>query len=371
MDNTFDFFKQKRSWSKYKDLILDYYLQPYLHKVAKLRKPILVVDCFAGPGKFGDGEAGSPIIISKHLQALHEKGTKVIGYFVEKNPELYERLNVNTREFSFPVFVKKGDFKDYVEEIGEFSKTHTVFVYLDPIKPSHLVFNVLESVYNNLSQGQSVETLINFLSIGFLRAVRSFGINVLEKGVPKKNPALVKKWDSIAGGTYWHDIVFPTTFKPHNLADYDRLAEGYREQLSRWFTWRLSYPVREKYNQQPKYHLIFGSRHPDAIELMNSGMVKARREFVGSRFIKGYLFENQPEEEVVRPEEIIKLIIRISKKVGKETWKTLRVHSTITEPCMYNPSELNRAIKMAIKKGDLKSNCSGDKIEDDALVWSI
>ena len=98
---------------------------------------------------------------------------------------------------------------------------------------------------------------------------------------------------------------------------------------------------------------------------------KARREFVGSRFIKGYLFENQPEEEEVRPEEIIKLIIRISKKVGKETWKTLRVHSTITEPCMYNPSELNRAIKRAIKKGDLKSNCSGDKIGEDALVWSI
>lgn len=371
MDNTSDFFKQKRSWSKYKDLILDYYLQPYLHKVAKLRKPILVVDCFAGPGKFDDGEAGSPIIISKHLQALHEKGIKVIGYFVEKNPELYERLNVNTNGFSFPLFVRKGDFRNYVEEIGEFSKTHTVFVYLDPIKTSHLVFNVLESVYNNLSQGQSVETLINFLSTGFLRAVRGLRNNIIENDVLKKNHALVKKWNSIAGGTYWHDIVFPTTFKPHNLADYDRLAEGYREQLSQWFKWRLSYPVREKYNQQPKYHLIFGSRHPDAVELMNSGMVKARREFVGSRFIKGHLFENQPEEEVVRPEEIIKLIIQISKKVGKETWKMLRVYSTITKPCMYNPSELNRAIKMAIKEGRLKSNCSGDKIEEDALVWSI
>lgn len=371
MDNTLDFFKQKRPWSKYKDLILDYYLQPYLHKVAKLRKPILVVDCFAGPGKFDDGEAGSPIIISKHLQALHEKGIKVIGYFVEKNPELYERLSVNTKEFSFPVFVKKGDFRNYVKEIGEFSKTHTVFIYLDPIKTSHLIFNVLESVYNNLSQGQSVETLINFLSTGFLRAVRSLENDIVEDGILKENHALVKKWDDIAGGTYWHDIVFPATFKPHNLADYDRLAEGYREQLSQWFKWRLSYPVCEKYNQPPKYHLIFGSRHPDAIELMNSGMVKAWREFVGSRFIKGHLFANQPEEEVIRPEEIIKLIIQISKKVGKETWKMLRVHSTIAKPRMYNPSELNQAIKMTIKKGTLKSNCSGNKVEEDALVWSI
>ena len=369
MDNTLDFFKHKRPWSKYKDLILDYYLQPYLHKVAKLRKPILVVDCFAGPGKFDDGEAGSPIIISKHLQALQEKGIKVTGYFVEKDPELYKRLSANIRGFSFPIFAKKGDFQNYVEEIGELSKTHTVFVYLDPIKPSHLIFNALESVYNNLSQGQSVETLINFLSIGFLRAVRSLGYNI-EQGVPKNNSVFIKRWDDIAGGTYWHEIVFPTISETHSLPDYDRLAEGYKEQLSKWFRWRLSYPVREKYDQQPKYHLIFGSRHPDAIELMNSGMVKARREFVGSRFIKGHLFANQPEEEVIKPKEIIKLILQISKTVGKETWKMLRVHSTITEPCMYNPSELNGAIKMAIKKGNLKSNCSGNKIEEDALVWS-
>lgn len=141
MDDTLDFFKQKRTWSKYKDLILDYYPQPYLHKVAKLRKPILVVDCFAGPGRFDDREIGSPIIISKHLQTLHEKGIEITGYFVEKNSELYERLKVNINGFSFPVLIRKGDFRDYVEEIGELSKTHTVFVCLDPIKPSHLAFN--------------------------------------------------------------------------------------------------------------------------------------------------------------------------------------------------------------------------------------
>jgi three-Cys-motif partner protein len=329
------------------------------------------VDCFAGPGKFDDGEAGSPIIISKHLQALHEKGIKVIGYFVEKNPELYERLNVNTSGFSFPVFVKKGDFRNYVEEIGEFSKTHTVFVYLDPIKTSHLVFNILESVYNNLSQGQSVETLINFLSTGFLRAVRGLRNNIIENDVLKKNHALVKKWDSIAGGTYWHDIVFPTTFKPHNLADYDGLAEGYREQLSQWFKWRLSYPVREKYNQQPKYHLIFGSRHPDAVELMNRAMVKARREFIKAGFIEGFLFPNQPDKEVIKPEEIKKIIVETSRKLGETYWTKLRLNATIANPSIYTDSEFNRAIKQAIQEGELGSDCPGTKIQENALIWPL
>ena len=44
-------FKEKRPWSKYKDFILDYYLTPYIAKVKNLRRPILIIDCCAGPGK--------------------------------------------------------------------------------------------------------------------------------------------------------------------------------------------------------------------------------------------------------------------------------------------------------------------------------
>lgn len=64
MDSSVTFFKRKRPWSKYKDLILDYYLGPYLAKIARLGKPIAVVDCFAGPGKFNDNQRGSPLIIA-------------------------------------------------------------------------------------------------------------------------------------------------------------------------------------------------------------------------------------------------------------------------------------------------------------------
>ena len=31
-----DFFERKREWSKYKDFILGYYLEPYIPKVNKL-----------------------------------------------------------------------------------------------------------------------------------------------------------------------------------------------------------------------------------------------------------------------------------------------------------------------------------------------
>ena len=52
MPSAVDFFDEKKEWSKYKDLILDYYLKPYLAKVVRIGKPVAVIDCFAGPGAF-------------------------------------------------------------------------------------------------------------------------------------------------------------------------------------------------------------------------------------------------------------------------------------------------------------------------------
>ena len=61
-----DFFSGKRKWSRLKDQVLRSYLPPYLKKVNRLGKAIVLVDSFAGPGMFEeDNEEGSPLIICK------------------------------------------------------------------------------------------------------------------------------------------------------------------------------------------------------------------------------------------------------------------------------------------------------------------
>jgi len=360
------FFREKKPWSRYKDLILDYYLTPYLAKVATLNKPILVVDCFAGPGKFDDGELGSPLIIARRLQELHLHGIKVLGFFIEDNSVLHARLLENTATLPIPVVVRQGSFRDHVSEISQIAQSHTVFVYLDPIKPSDLHFDDLRCVYDQLKAGQSVETLINFPSRNFLRAVWSFRHHVLQEGAV--DTGSVRKWNSIAGGSYWQQIAFymqaPTKEKT------DMLAEGYADQLHKWFRYVLTYPIRKAYKDEfPKYHLIFGSRSPDAVDLMNRGMVQARRRFLGAQFKSGRLFNMQPEEEDVDAEEIQQAVIEAAKKTDKTTWRLLRVNATLARPCMYTDSEFNQAIKAAIKSGRLASNSAGEKIEDNAIVW--
>ena len=57
-----DFFKTKNHWSEIKDALLGCYLPPYFQKVLKTYKPIFYVDCFAGKGKFEDGNPVLPLI---------------------------------------------------------------------------------------------------------------------------------------------------------------------------------------------------------------------------------------------------------------------------------------------------------------------
>lgn len=370
MDNVYDFFKKKKDWSKYKDLILDYYLQPYLQKVKQIGKPILVVDCCAGPERFDDGQPGSPLIITERLRKLHERNFRVSGFFIEAEKGLYERLEHSLGDTAVPASLRFGNFQDFVGEIAQLARTHTLFVYVDPLKPTDVFFNDLKPVYDQLKFGGSVETLINFMSPNFLRGVLAFRDSVIADGTLQANHSLVVRWNAIAGGTYWQQIAYDPLLSSDEQAD--KLADGYAANLRKWFKWVLTYPIREKYEHiWPKYHLIFGSRYPGAAELMNRAMVKARREFIREGFIEGHLFPNQPEKEVFNCDVVLRIVVETSRRVGRTTWSDLRLKSTIANPPLYTDSEFNNAIKRGIKEGKFGSDCDGARIEQKAYVWPV
>jgi three-Cys-motif partner protein len=353
----------------YKDLILDYYLVPYLAKVRRIGKPILIVDCFAGPGRFGDGQPGSPLIISKRLREVHERGAEVLGLYIEKDPILYKQLEEHMRDSPVPVRTRLGDFRDYLDEMTGLAKDHTVFVYLDPIKPSDLLFDDMASVYGQLKEGGSVETLINFMSASFIRAVSGFGKHIIQDRVLQTDQQSVVEWNNVAGGRYWQEIIFGCGASDTDWAD--RLANGYASKLHRWFDWVINFPIRAKYEHSPKYHLVFGSSHPDGIELMNRAMVKARRELVEFEFVVGRLFPDEPENEVIDLGKVKRIVVETANQKGKMTWKWLRVYATIAHSGKYNDTDFNRAIKELIRDGQLGSECPGKKIEQKALIWPL
>lgn len=69
-----NYFAGKHPWSLTKDDLLSCYLRPYFQKVYSYSHDgIVYVDAFAGEGKFGDGQDGSPLIALSKLQSIARK----------------------------------------------------------------------------------------------------------------------------------------------------------------------------------------------------------------------------------------------------------------------------------------------------------
>ena len=126
------FFKGKRPWSKIKDQILGQYMPPYLAKVARLRKPIILIDAFAGPGKFDDGSAGSPLII---CQAAERRiRDNYLAIFVNSEKEHHDKLShvLSTFIDRKKVIPIHGTADALLAKVRDVFGENTVFLYLDP-----------------------------------------------------------------------------------------------------------------------------------------------------------------------------------------------------------------------------------------------
>lgn len=275
------FFETKREWSKKKDEILRQYLFPYLSKVKELRRPILVVDGFAGPGKYEDGELGSPLIFCEAADPLVADGVDIEVLCIERDEELFSRLKSNTNAYSF-CDPRIGEFKDFVGEIEAQAKSgKTIFLYIDPFKPSSLNWNDLELVFKHVYlTGTSVEVLINFMAPTFKRiawlelkrqspGLKSDGAEIEEDEL--KEDLSESNLNTIVGGDWWKEVL--TTSPPERQIP--ELMIGIKKRLHAYFRVVCYVPVDDTAGNT-KYFMMFGSRHRDALILMNDAMLKAR-----------------------------------------------------------------------------------------------
>ena len=370
-----DFFTAKREWSKYKDMILGYYLTPYLPKVFRLGKPVVIVDCFAGAGRFDDGTDGSPRIIAQAIEKWASNGRPVEALLLEEKKTLFRQLEDNVREFGSLCRPVHGSFEDAVAEIERIARTHTVFVYIDPYGLKPLKFSLLSSIYRHLKSGTSVEVLMNFNSPSLVRNGRA-SLGLTQKDVPEdewfidseeeaKRTMSPEEIDDIAGGHYWRSIV-------SSEMNFPEMEEGcvreYIVQMRRYFQGVFNYPIKEKYTHKiPKYRLIFGSRHPDAMLLINDAVCNARDRFLKKERVDGWLFDLRQEDEKHDPTRLQETIRTVLGGFEKLKRRDLIVRSLENVFGEYKESEHKAAITALLKEGTIFSESCKTRINDD--VW--
>ena len=280
------FFDEKRSWSKRKDEIC--YLTAYLPKIMTVGKPVLIVDGFAGPGKFQDGSDGSPLIICDCVYQTNRKKLRspqpVKLWCIEKTDSLFELLASSLDKVAFAEAFH-GSFADFSDTIADTSNSHSVFLYVDPFTVEGLVWEELARIYSGLNFGNSIEILLNLNSQSFVRralAVMKAELDGLEDEDDSGEkvdaefdaPPSIARLNTVAGGDWWQRLIRKRL--PFSQA-IDDFTSKYCDHMKQWFDEVVYHPIKATPTGLPKYYLVFGTRHIDGLELMNNEMVKSRR----------------------------------------------------------------------------------------------
>lgn len=271
------FFDEKKTWSLMKDRILGWYLVPYVSKVKRFAKTVVVVDGFAGYGIYEDGSEGSPLIICRVLDELKKaQGADVLGIFIEKDPTCFTELEKNLRSYrdSGLAVTLHGDFKTVAPRVAALVSESPTLFYIDPFGIKGLEFDRLEKILRKVHTS-STEVLVNFSYKALLReadAVPDLAANVM-------------------GGTYFQDVLRdPIITRAQKEA---KIVQLYEDRYRKYFAYVGSCPVLYKDDRSAKYHLLFGTGHFDGFKLMNTRMGDIYREF----YSEGRLFELTPPDK--------------------------------------------------------------------------
>ena len=385
------FFSEKRDWSRYKDQILSYYLTPYLTKIAKLRRPIVIFDCFGGAGKFEDGSAGSPLLISSAVMKAAQKGIKVKGVYSEPKQNLFEELNSLCTQFGELVEVYNEDFSKIIPRIINEASNSSIFVYLDPFGVKPLDFHLLEKIFA-LSKKTSVEVLINFNFVALVRNAEACittqkGTNVTPSILVKKEVPEPELWEtpissrdiqtessmtedklnSICGGDYWKPIALSNQTHPEKVYS---CAKCYLDNLANYFGHVMFYEVKETPRSSvPKYHLLFLSDSYAAVELMNDNMCKARTKFLEDSYANDdLLMDLRSDEEKHDAGTLLDLVLgKLSYIENASRGEIIR--QLITENFgQHERKHYRGAIEELIKNGQIYTSTGKKRINDSVLI---
>jgi hypothetical protein len=375
------FFRKKHEWSKYKDLILAYYLRPYLQKVKELRKPILPVDMFAGPGRFDDGTEGSPVILLEAAKQLQQSGYAISVLLAERDHVLADRLRANVVSFGTLADVRECDCLDLIDEISERANNSTLLLYVDPFNMARLHLGRLAEVYRRIDTGASVELLFVFMADAFMRFA-SACVQAEERGAIVLGDSMCVndqgelsrvlaealwseeevRWatyaissrnelDAIAGGNYWRE------FAERRGSDYrDCLfdfVDAYCKRLQEWFSIVVKGPLFGRDNATiPKYWIVFGSRYRPAIDLVNRAFATSRdQQFKEWR--SQTLFANVVLPPRLNDADLDRIVLSTSEAKKQLSWRELRWAVTEAHFGEFTDSRIDASIKRLLRSGRL------------------
>lgn len=300
-----DFFEGKRPWSIIKDRVLEDYMPPYLAKVKKLNRPILLVDGYAGPGVFDDGKPGSPMVMCSAAEKNAPGNYQ--AFFINNKKKYHTKLEsiLQKAKWDGAATPLLGDTTKILPLLPNLLRDHTVFLYLDPFGPTGSSFSLLEPFLTRNVNYSTEMVIMMHMPVLHRLATRK----AVEAG--REDEDLIRKMHQritlTFGGDYWKPILWDSTINAEEREF--KLIEAYRQKLATYLPYTGSCPVREGPRDRIKYFIVFVSRHPDAMVLMNESMIKAYFMRMHEDEWGGTLFAENPWTDMLSIDGLDEVII--------------------------------------------------------------
>jgi len=276
--NTHPFFESKRAAAVFKHAILSGYVVPFASKTgsASVGKRVVIVDGYAGAGRYGDGTPASPALIAEAAHQLHDRVVECL--FVEKDEATYEQLcQVLAAEDNGGAVVweaKCGNVEEHLDELLARADGVPLFLFLDPFGLG-LPFDVIAEVFAKRPGGQyapATEILFRF-DAGAIRRIRG-GLHAPDYASRAKQ---LESLDRAAGGTWWRDEDDPDLDNEQYIEWFmGRLLDGIctKAGCAGWVT-----DVRQRPDLKAVYLLVFLTRHRDGMDVFGEALSLAQAKW--------------------------------------------------------------------------------------------
>jgi hypothetical protein len=298
---------------------------------------------------------------------------------IEAEKGLFLQLDKSLAPFPFATAIH-GKFGDHIEVVERKAKNHSVFLYVDPWTVEGLDWQRMDRVFQHLSISKmSVEILLNFNSPSFVRR----GLAALRLVVPESDPQIedpeeidiafatppsIESLNVVVGGDWWHPILSSSaTF----TSKVQSLTSGLCARLSQRFSEVGQHSIKAlPHHTVPKYSLIFASRHPDALILMNDQMVKSRKTLAELAKPKDpTLFEMRPTDLV--PD--IEILPQVILKHASQPRERGTVILDVIRECFgqFGRKDIRASIEKMLKDGQLQSKTGKVRINDKVKIFTV
>lgn len=361
------FFTGAKTWSKRKHRLLAKYLKPFSAKVGSRSKEIYIIDGFAGAAKYGDDYEGSPLVLARIADDCatwqNPVSLKIIN--IEAKHTHYKSLCEATQSWVERNIVtnRHGQFGALIPEIMFKVGEVPAFFFIDPYGPSPLHFAYLRPI---LERRQPItELIINFDADGLRRLADDLRAKTSTKVGQKACETIVANVTNILGRDRWRQY-----FATDRLSAYERerfLVEDYTDSLSHFGYRVVAYPIREVIDQRPKYWLIYCTRHPDGVMLMNGFIRREEDELIRESYERDGqqpLFDPVEKEIQDRRSELKRLVYEYVNRNRRTTRGAIKQHFVEERFAEFHETDYNAIVQEFLNEDLLKAIHGRKKIND-------